>query len=85
MEQLAREVYAMARVLGLTELMDLSAGAGDRGQSLALERLLESLLAERAQARAQKNWEATDRIRDLLADAGVVIHDSAQGSGWSLG
>lgn len=84
-EQLAREVYAMARVLGLTELMDLSAGAGDRGQSLALERLLESLLAERAQARAQKNWEAADRIRDLLADAGVVIHDSAQGSGWSLG
>ncbi len=45
---------------------------------------VESLLAARNQARAEKNWAEADRIRAELTAMSVVIEDTAQGSTWKM-
>jgi cysteinyl-tRNA synthetase len=45
---------------------------------------IESLLAERNQARRNKDWAGADRIREQLKELGVVIKDGPQGTVWSL-
>lgn len=40
----------------------------------------ERILAARAEARAAKNWELADAIRDQLRDMGLVIEDTVAGS-----
>ncbi|MCP4106247.1 MAG: cysteine--tRNA ligase [Desulfobacteraceae bacterium] len=37
------------------------------------------MIAEREKARQEKNWELADRIRDQLADRGVIIRDKKVG------
>jgi cysteinyl-tRNA synthetase len=37
----------------------------------------------RAQARQDKNWSESDRLRDLLADSGIAISDGPDGQSWS--
>jgi cysteinyl-tRNA synthetase len=44
---------------------------------------IESLLAQRAQARADKDWSASDSLRAQLEDAGLEIKDGAGGQSWS--
>jgi len=43
---------------------------------------IETLLAERADARKRKDFATSDRIRDELAAKGIVIEDGAQGVRW---
>jgi cysteinyl-tRNA synthetase len=43
---------------------------------------IESLIAERATARKERNWAEADRIRDLLDEQGVVLKDSTEGTKW---
>lgn len=83
----AEEVYAMARALGLVELMSLGEGITDSkvAEHSALDSLIQAMLAQRAQAREAKDWARADQIRDALAAAGIAVKDSASGSTWSLG
>ncbi|HEX8666735.1 MAG TPA: cysteine--tRNA ligase [Beijerinckiaceae bacterium] len=41
---------------------------------------LEDLIASRSNARAQKNWKESDRIRDELAAMGIVLKDNKDGT-----
>ncbi len=67
------------RVLGL----DL---ASDIGKApAALPDGAQVLLDERAAARAAKDFAASDRLRDALAELGVDIKDTKDGQTWSLG
>ena len=43
---------------------------------------VEALIAQRNQARADKDWGAADAARDALTALGVVIEDSASGTSW---
>lgn len=43
---------------------------------------LKAILAERADARAKKNWSESDRLRALLEDQGLIIMDSPHGQEW---
>jgi cysteinyl-tRNA synthetase len=43
----------------------------------------QALLDERAAARATKDFAASDRLRDSLADLGVAVRDTAAGQEWS--
>lgn len=43
---------------------------------------IEQLISLRTQARADKNWAESDRIRDELAEQGVVLDDSKGGTSW---
>ena len=41
------------------------------------------LLQLRAQARHNKNWGESDRLRDLLTDTGIAVSDGPDGQSWS--
>ena len=43
---------------------------------------VEALIAERTEARQQKNWARSDEIRDQLKEMGVAIEDSKDGTKW---
>lgn len=81
----ANAVMAMAEVLGLAQLMSFNAEGTSGAEHEALDALIQSVLAERADARAQKDWAKADAMRDLLASAGVQVKDGANGSSWSVG
>ncbi|WP_326503259.1 cysteine--tRNA ligase [Rothia nasimurium] len=83
----AEQVYAMAKVLGLVELMSFSqagAAANETGEHAALDSLIQTMLTQRAEAREAKDWARADQIRDALAAAGITVKDGATGSTWSL-
>jgi cysteinyl-tRNA synthetase len=81
----ARESLAgvtnMLQVLGIN---DAAQPAVDDQATTALGVLVEAQLAARAQARASKDWAASDAIRDTLAAAGILVEDTADGASWSL-
>ena len=73
----AAQVLAMAEVLGFN-LQD------EQVVDAALASQVESLIEQRRQARADKNFSRADEIRDELANLGVAIEDTANGTTWSL-
>ena len=81
----ANAVMAMTEVLGLAQLMSFNAESTSSAEHEALDALIQAVLAERADARAQKDWAKADAMRDLLASAGVQVKDGANGSSWSVG
>ncbi|WP_404361945.1 cysteine--tRNA ligase [Marinobacter sp.] len=46
---------------------------------------IEAMIADRNEARKQKNFAEADRIRDVLADKGVILDDSREGTSWRRG
>ncbi len=54
-------------------------GAGDGDLD---EAAIDALIAERDQARADKDFAASDRIRDALLEKGVVLEDSSGQTTW---
>lgn len=77
----ARAVTAMLGVLGLdTAAPAAAAGAVDT----ALDALVQEMIAQRARARADKDWAAADRIRDAVAAAGITLEDTPAGTNWSI-
>ncbi|MGO2846628.1 MAG: CysS/YqeB C-terminal domain-containing protein, partial [Microbacterium gubbeenense] len=74
-------VSGMMGVLGFP----LAANGSARGaDAQALATIIGSLISQRAEARAAKDWAAADRIRDLFADAGVALEDTPDGTIWSI-
>lgn len=47
-----------------------------------LEDEIEALIAQRQQARKDKNWALSDKIRDDLKARGIVLEDTPQGVRW---
>ncbi|MEI2765539.1 MAG: hypothetical protein V9F82_07625 [Dermatophilaceae bacterium] len=47
-----------------------------------VEGLMELILDLRANARAQKDWAASDKIRDALAEVGIQVKDGKEGVSW---
>lgn len=43
---------------------------------------IDALIAQREQARADKNWAEADRVRDELTRLGIVLEDAAGGTHW---
>jgi cysteinyl-tRNA synthetase len=61
-----------------------AAVSSDGGSAAREAALIEMLIQTRAQARADKNWAESDRIRDELAKLGVILEDRADGTLWKL-
>lgn len=76
----ARAVLAMTSVLGLNSS---SSAKGDVSAS-ALDALVQTMITQRARARADKDWAAADRIRDAIAAAGITLEDTPAGTHWSI-
>ena len=80
---LAARLRQLAEVLGVLQLEpEAFLQAGAAGKVDAAE--VEALIAARLQARADKNWGESDRIRDQLTAMGVVLEDGKGGTTWRL-
>jgi cysteinyl-tRNA synthetase len=64
-------VLEMLGLLGLGSLAEAGEGPGDEA---------EALMAEREEARAAKDFERADEIRDRLAELGWEVRDSTEGA-----
>lgn len=81
----AASVRAMAGVLGLDPLSEQwrsTSGAG--ASAAALASLVDNLLAERTEARSQRDFAAADAVRDRLLAAGIIVEDTPDGPMWTL-
>lgn len=82
--QLGEILRELGGILGLLQddpeqfLKGQSAGA-DKGLD---EASIENLIAERNQAKFDKNWARADEIREELSANGVVLEDGPQGTTW---
>jgi len=47
--------------------------------------VIDQMIVDRNQAKAEKNWGEADRIRDELQGLGIVLEDSAAGTAWRRG
>jgi cysteinyl-tRNA synthetase len=87
-EELARSSFgavgAMTKVLGLWP-GDFESAGGDSGLKRVLDQTMPALLSARQAARERKDFAESDRIRDALAAAGVVVEDTADGPRWRIG
>ena len=77
-----RQGPGVAAGLALLGLLDAAAQA-PIGEDVRAK--VGALLAARAQARAARDWAESDRLRDHLAAAGVVVQDGQNGTSWTPG
>ena len=74
-----------ARVLGVLPSQDVALAEPEEDPRKAeIADQVDALLVQRSEARAAKNWELADTIRDQLNDLGVVVTDTATGPEWDL-
>jgi cysteinyl-tRNA synthetase len=66
-------------VLGI--IPDAEARSSDAAREEGLVRLLVDL---RAQARARKEWQTADFIRNQLKELGVILEDRPDGAIWKI-
>ena len=79
------ELRAMLDVLGLDPAgATWGTAVSDDRHAQVLDRLVTAELEARAAARAGRDFEAADAIRDRLAAVGVLVEDGASGARWSL-
>lgn len=85
--ELAATVVAMTDVLGVNPLSATwggSAGGREDDLTTALDVLVTARMEARAAARAARDYDTADAIRDELAAAGIDVADTAGGARWSL-
>ena len=79
----AGEVSVMTGVLGINPL-DPKWQNGGSPEASALDTLVQGLIAQRAAARDAKDWPTADRIRDVIAAAGITLEDASGATHWSI-
>ncbi|MDQ4093186.1 MAG: cysteine--tRNA ligase [Actinomycetota bacterium] len=78
-------VRAMAAVLGMDPLADQWRSTSDAdATAVALAVLVNRLLAERADARARRDYTTADAVRDQLLAAGIAVEDTPDGPVWTV-
>ena len=63
------------------DVLGLQVGVANSDSKLAP--VMDLVLELRQQARANKDWTTSDKIRDGLAAAGIAVKDSKEGTNWS--
>ena len=78
----------LAGVLGVLQNDPLAVVAGRKAKNMAgidlVEEEIEQLIAKRNQARAVKDWAASDEVRDYLLNHHIVLKDSPEGTTWEV-
>ena len=76
----ARQLVALARVLGL---MEETAGAAPAVSPQKRARI-DDLIAQRNEARRRRDFSEADRVRNELQAMGVLLEDTSDGTTWKL-
>jgi cysteinyl-tRNA synthetase len=69
---------SLATFTSMNEVLGLAQTATNE----LLDEEVDGLIAERNEARQQKNWARADEIRDLLSEQGILLEDTPQGLRW---
>ncbi|MGL5285868.1 MAG: cysteine--tRNA ligase [Aeromonas sp.] len=77
---LGARLRELGGVLGILQQDPDAFLKGDEASDEVAE--IERLIAERNQARADKNWAAADAARNRLTEMGIVLEDSAGKTSW---
>ncbi|MFK4835672.1 cysteine--tRNA ligase [Microbacterium sp. ZW T2_14] len=78
------DVAVMTGVLGIDPLDPHWRSTDASAEASALDALVQTMIAQRADARAAKDWATADRIRDAIAAAGIALEDGPDGTHWSV-
>jgi cysteinyl-tRNA synthetase len=70
-------------VFGVLGLKDEAAAESGKGQEVVAG-LMNMVLADRAKAKAAKDWAASDAIRDQLKALGITVKDTKDGAEWTI-
>lgn len=84
-QQIKSTLINSAQLLGLLQYEPQKWFAIEKGENsddLDIEKI-EQLIVQRNQARKEKNWLASDKIRDQLLEMGIVLEDGSDGTRWS--
>lgn len=83
--QLAGCLKALGGIIGLLQRDPTEFLQGSAASDGLSNEEIEDLIARRKQARADKNWAESDRIRDLLNEHKIILEDNAGGTTWRRG
>lgn len=75
------QVDAMVRLLGFDAI---GSSGGDVSEHRVLDALVQTMITQRAEARAGRDWATADRIRDAIVTAGITLEDTPAGTHWSI-
>jgi cysteinyl-tRNA synthetase len=84
MEALAAQMYAAGELMGLLGGDPEEWFVGEVDGDMPGDDI-DALIAQRNEARAARDFQKADAIRDQLADAGVIIEDGPGGTTWRRG
>tara|TARA_Y100000991_G_scaffold215652_1_gene207131 strand:+ start:4247 stop:5512 length:1266 start_codon:yes stop_codon:yes gene_type:complete len=73
-DQCGRQVVNITEWLGLSVVSDIAVDAT----------LVDSLIQKRSLARASRDWQQADEIRERLSEMGIVIEDQSTGTIWRV-
>ncbi|QBG37424.1 cysteine--tRNA ligase [Litorilituus sediminis] len=79
-KQLASTLVALGGIIGLLQLEPAAFLQGQNDEDEVA--VIEALIAQRNQARADKNWPLADEARDKLNAMNIVLEDSAGKTTW---
>ena len=82
---LAAQLKELARLLGILQLNPDEFLQGTTTNSDIDVAKIEALINARLEARTNKNWAESDRIRDELKDMDIIIEDNKGGTTWRMG
>lgn len=83
-KQAAAVLVRLGSVLGILQQDPEMFFQSDTGGELTAEDI-EAMIQARADARKAKNFAEADRIRDELAEKGIILDDSREGTSWRRG
>jgi cysteinyl-tRNA synthetase len=83
--QLASLLKYLANLLGLLEADAAEFLKSSVSEGSLTDADIEQKIAQRQQAKSNKDWALADQIRDELTQAGIILEDGAQGTRWRRG